>query len=276
MKFVNKVCLITGAGSGIGRQLAVTLAKEKARLILSDINEVGLRETADFIGGLSSEDLCLLDVSDYTKVKQHIEDAVVRHNRLDYIFNNAGIAVAADARDYDIEHWRSVVEINLMGVVHGSDSAYKIMARQGFGHIVNISSLSGLIPFPTNVPYATTKHAVVGLSTSLRVEGEALGVKVSVVCPGFIESNIYVATESLNVDRDKFLQVDLPFEKVPTEDAVRYILSGVIKNKSIIVFPRYAVIAWLLFRISALFHQKVSKSLIRKFRKIRRVKESSG
>ena len=157
-----------------------------------------------------------------------------------------------------------------MGVIHGCDVAYKIMAKQGNGHIVNIASLSGLVPFPTNAPYAATKHAVVGLSTSLRVEGEALGVKVSAVCPGFIESNIYSATESINLDRESFLNADLPFKKVPTDIAAGEILKGVLKNKSLIVFPGYAVLAWLLYRVSSFFQRKISRDLISQFRRMRK------
>ncbi len=270
MNFSNKVCLITGAGSGIGRQLAVSLSGEGAKLVISDLDESGLNETAQLVRIAEPEDYCVVDVTEYSQVQRYIDGAFSRHGKIDYLFNNAGIAVAADARDYDISHWRRVVEVNLMGVIHGCDVGYKLMAKQGFGHIVNISSLSGLVPFPTNVPYAATKHAVVGLSTSLRVEGEELGVKVSAVCPGFVESNIYSSTESINIDRDKFLNAELPFEKVPTEKAVRRILIGVKNNKSVIVFPGYAVMAWLLYRVSSMFQRKVSQGLISQFRKIRK------
>ena len=270
MNFENKVCLITGAGSGIGRQLAVELANHKSTLVLSDINEESLKETAKLIDFVDFDLLSVVDVTDYQQVKKFVENAHSKLGKIDYLFNNAGIAVAADARDYDISHWRSVVEVNLMGVIHGCDVAYKLMTEQGNGHIVNVASLSGLVPFPTNVPYAATKHAVVGLSTSLRVEGEALGVKVSAVCPGFVESNIYSATESVNLDREKFLNSDLPFKKVPTDAAARKILKGVSKNKAVIVFPGYAVLAWFLFRTSSIFQRNLSRSLITQFRKIRK------
>ena len=270
MNFSNKVCLITGAGSGIGRQLATSLSNEGAKLVVSDIDENALNETARLVELAHGEDCSVVDVTEYSEVQTYIDGAFSRHGKIDYLFNNAGIAVAADARDYDISHWRKVVEVNLMGVIHGCDVAYKLMSKQGYGHIVNISSLSGLVPFPTNVPYAATKHAVLGLSTSLRVEGEALGVKVSAVCPGFVESNIYSATESINLDRDKFLNAELPFKKVPTEEAVRRILTGVKKNKGIIVFPFYAVMAWLLYRMSSIFQRKVSRGLIAQFRRIRK------
>lgn len=269
MNFDNKVSLITGAGSGIGRQLALELAKLGSIVVISDASEAGVRETAKLIKCEDKDCFSVVDVTDYDEVKNFIEKAASKFGRIDYLFNNAGIAVAADARDYNISHWRAVVEVNLMGVIHGCDTAYKIMSEQNSGHIVNIASLSGLVPFPTNVPYAATKHAVVGLSTSLRVEGETLGVKVSAVCPGFIESNIYSATESINLDREKFLNADLPFRKVPTDVAVREILKGVSKNKSLIVFPTYAVIAWLLYRVSSFFQRKLSRDLISQFRKMR-------
>jgi NAD(P)-dependent dehydrogenase (short-subunit alcohol dehydrogenase family) len=118
-------------------------------------------------------------------VQALVSDLVARYGVLDYIFNNAGISVCADARDLEIAHWRKVIDVNLMGVVYGTHAAYQQMVKQGHGHIVNIASLAGLVPFPTNAPYAASKHAVVGLSLSMRTEGEALGVKVSAVCPGF-------------------------------------------------------------------------------------------
>ena len=97
------------------------------------------------------------------------------------MFNNAGIAVAGDSRDLNLDHWRKVTDVNYWGVVYGSKFAFDAMAKQGHGHIVNIASLAGLIPFPTNLPYSATKHAVVGMSMSLRAEGADLGVNVSVV-----------------------------------------------------------------------------------------------
>lgn len=271
MRFQDQVCVITGAGSGIGRGLAVALGAEGAIVEVSDRNGETAAETAALVNrnGPGTARATTLDVTNAEAVSIYINDVASERGKLDLVINNAGIAIAGDARDLELDHWRRVIDVNLMGVIYGADAAYKIMAKQGFGHIVNISSLSGLIPFPTNIPYGTTKHAVVGLSLGLRAEGEDLGVKVSAVCPGFIESNIYSASEAVNVTAEA-LDQDLPFKKVPTDVAARNILKGIEKNTAIIVFPGYARTIWRLFRLSASLVEKTGRQFIRDFRKMRK------
>jgi short-subunit dehydrogenase len=143
-----------------------------------------------------------------------------------------------------------------------------VMIRQGSGHIVNTASGYGLLPGPVEAAYATTKHAVVGLSTSLRVEGADLGVKVSVVCPGFIETDIWQAATMLKVDRQEAL-AQIPFKMMKSKDAARAILSGVERNKQYIVFPFHARLLWRLNRISPSLMKPVYAKLMRDFRTIR-------
>lgn len=185
------------------------------------------------------------------------------------MFNNAGTAVSGDARDLDIARWRRIVELNLMGVVHGTDAAYRVMAAQGDGHVVNIASLAGLTAFPTNAPYCATKHAVVGLSLSLRTEGEDLGVRVSVVCPGFIDTNIFAASEAVNVPQDELVR-QIPLPKLSATTAAERILEGVRRNRAVIIFPAYARILWWLHRLSPSFAVPLGRRMIRDLRKLRR------
>jgi NAD(P)-dependent dehydrogenase (short-subunit alcohol dehydrogenase family) len=269
MKYDGKVAIITGAASGIGRALAGALCRRGATVVLSDIDGTGVDAVArELATGAARPEAVTVDVTDAAAVSALVENAVAAHGRLDLMFNNAGIAVTGDARDLTLEHWRRVIDVNLMGVVYGSDAAYKVMAAQGHGHIVNIASLAGLIPFPTNAPYSTTKHAVVGLSLSLRAEGAALGVGVTAVCPGFIDSNIYTASEAVNVPQDKLL-AQIPFKKVPADEAARKILDGVARNKPIIVFPGYARVLWWLYRLSPRIVAPLGRRTIQDLRKIR-------
>ncbi len=122
-------------------------------------------------------------------------------------------------------------------------------AARGSGHIVNISSLAAIAGAPTMVPYGTTKAAVVGLSLSLRVEGEALGVKVTVVCPGYVQSGIYDASTYLRT-RKEDLAAKIPFKLMDTDAAARTILRGVERNRPLIIFPFYARVLWWLTRLS--------------------------
>lgn len=126
------------------------------------------------------------------------------------MFNNAGTAIQGETRDLAVHHWRNVIEVNLLGVIHGAISAYSVMEKQGHGQIVNISSLAGLIPVPKEIPYCTSKWAIVGFSNSLRVEGADLGFKVNLVCPGMMQTPIHESTAVVNVDKDK---LTLPMAK---------------------------------------------------------------
>ena len=268
-QFQDRISIVTGAGSGIGAALSHELGRQGARVICADIAGDAARAVAQEItaaGGQASGET--LDVTDAAQVAQLIDATVKTYGRLDLIFNNAGVSVAGDARDLTLLHWRKVLDVNLMGVVYGTDAAYKQMARQGHGHIVNIASLAGLIPFPTNAPYATSKHAVVGLSLSLRAEGEDLGVKVSAVCPGFIQSNIYQATPFINLDREGMLR-NMPFTPIATARAATAILRGVARNQAVIVFPGYARFIWLLQRLCARWLNPFQRKAIRDLRKLR-------
>lgn len=267
----GKVVFITGAASGIGEALAVALAAQGARLVLADIDDARLQALAARLGSGGEVEAHVLDVTDADAFAARVADLVARLGRLDVIFNNAGTAVSGDARDLDVARWKRIVDVNLMGVIHGTDAAFRVMAAQrGGGHIVNIASLAGLTAFPTNAPYCATKHAVVGMSLALRIEGEDLGVRVSVVCPGFVETNIFTASEAVNVPQEQLIG-NIPLPKVSATEAAERILEGVARNRAVIIFPAYARIMWWLNRLSPWFGVPLGRRLVRDFRKLRRV-----
>ncbi|MFL5801223.1 MAG: SDR family NAD(P)-dependent oxidoreductase [Roseiflexaceae bacterium] len=265
----HQVAIVTGGASGIGQALCHALATRGALVIVADINAEGAQDVAAAIrrrGGQAAAHT--VDVADADSVKQLVQHTVAAHRRLDYLFNNAGIAVTADARDLRLEHWHQVIGVNLLGVIYGIQAAYPFMVQQGHGHIVNTASLAGLLPYPTNLPYATTKHAVVGLSLSLRAEAADLGVKVSVVCPGWVQSGIYAASPILNVRREQ-VQSALPFKLMETDTAARRILVGVARNQPVIVFPLYARMLWWVYRMRATWLNALGFKLIRELRRLR-------
>ena len=126
------------------------LASRQSRLIVCDANSERINETRRAIEKVGGKVLALtVDVTDSEAVKEMVNDARARHGRVDFIFNNAGTAVAGMARDLTLEDWRSVLEVNLFGVINGINAAYPIMVKQGSGHIINMGSIEGLIPVPT-------------------------------------------------------------------------------------------------------------------------------
>jgi NAD(P)-dependent dehydrogenase (short-subunit alcohol dehydrogenase family) len=264
--FKDKVSIVTGSAGGIGKAICEELAREGAIVIATDINEKKLETTVNEIcksGGRCSG--VTFNVADYDAFKQCIDDTVKREGRLDYIFNNAGIGIFAEVDVSEIEHWRKVLDVNLYGVIHGALTAYKVMVKQGFGHIVNLSSVEGLIPFPLTSSYVASKFAVLGLSQSMWVEGRDLGIKVSAVCPGFIQTDIFDVSPSVGMDLKKWRDANAKWEKfgITPEKCAKVILKGVEKDKAIIPVTFLAKVFWLLARISPTF---TLKTILRDFR----------
>jgi len=267
--YQGAVALVTGGASGIGRAVCEEMARRGAMVVVTDIDAAGAQAVADGIvaaGGRASA--AGLDVRSAEEVERVYGEAAAAHGRLDYVFNNAGLAVVGEVRDLGLEHWRRLVDVNLNGVIHGVHSAYRLMVRQGSGHIVNTASLAGLIGFPTALPYATTKAAVVGLSLSLRAEGAALGVKVSVLCPGFVQSAIFEAGTYVGSDKESAVSL-IPVRFVPADVAARLILDGVAKNRAVIVFPFYARLMGWVQRLFPGLMERLHRKTARDFRRRR-------
>lgn len=238
-------------------------------LVVADINAQGASQLAsDLVRSGGRATAAHLDVSRIEEVQAVIDKTVSEYGRLDYMFNNAGIGVAGEVRDLDIDHWRRIVDINVWGVICGTTSAYSVMVKQGFGHIVNTASLAGLIGYPTMTPYSTTKFAVVGLSTSLRAEAKGLGVKVTAVCPGFVQTGIFASAETVRVTMEDLL-AKLPFKPIDATKAAQIILRGVARNKAIVVFPLYGRVVWWLRRLHWALGNPLDAKTVRDFRKSR-------
>ncbi|MBW2171676.1 MAG: SDR family oxidoreductase [Deltaproteobacteria bacterium] len=268
--FKEKVAIVTGGASGIGKALCQEIGRRGGMVVVADINAEGAQEVASAItsgGGLATP--AHLDVSQADEVQELIDETVSKHKRLNYIFNNAGIGVAGEMRDMDLALWRDIVNVNLWGVIHGTTSAYQVMVKQGFGHIVNVASMAGLVPVPMETAYATTKYGVVGLSLSLRDEAKQLGVKVSVVCPGFIRTGIYDAATMLRVSQED-LVAQIPFRLIDATRAVRVILKGVSRNDAVITMPFYVRIFWWLYRLHPALLSHWSRKITKDFRMLRK------
>src|SRR5262249_37982231 len=130
------------------------------------------------------------DVRSLHSVTGLVERTLARAGRIDYFFNNAGISIGGEAHTYRPGDWDDVLDVNLRGVANGVQAVYPVMIRQGGGHIVNTASVAGLLPMAGQLSYTTSKHAIVGLSKSLRVEARRYGVRVSVLCPGIVRTPI--------------------------------------------------------------------------------------
>ncbi len=268
--FKDKIAIVTGAASGIGKALCEELVRRGAKVVATDINEEMLQSTVASIKASSHPVHAeRLDVTDFDALKKLVDDTVAREGTLDYIFNNAGIALLGEVRDTTIDHWRKVLDVNLNGVVYGSLLAYQQMVKQGSGHIVNLASVEGLMPFPTTVSYVTSKFGVMGLSEGMWVEGKDLGVKVSVVCPGFVSTPIFDVSDTVGVDRRKWREEGLSaWERfaISPEGCARVILKGVEKNKPIITVTAMAKIMWWLSRISPTFIMNFARKDFTKWR----------
>lgn len=249
--FEDKVAIVTGGASGIGKALCEELGRRAAKVVAADINREGAEQVVAAISATGGKaEAARLDVTRSEEVQKLVDRTASRHGRLDYMFNNAGIATLGEVRDMTPEQWDRIIQINLMGVIYGTTAAYSRMVKQGFGHIVNTASQAGLYPVSGTTSYALTKHGVVGLSTSLRTEAAGLGVNVSVICPGPVVSRIVEdATRAGKYERDVFSEVP-QFMLMDTAKAAKVILRGVARNRAIIVFPFLARYLWWLHRIS--------------------------
>ncbi len=270
--FQDKVAIVTGGASGIGQALCEALAQEGAEVVAADINAERAEQVASAITAMGGRARAAhLDVSRREAVQRLIEDTASEHGRLDFMFNNAGIGMGGEMRDTELEHWRYIVDVNLWGVIYGTSAAYQVMIKQGFGHIVNTASAAGLVPSPMQVPYATTKHAVVGLSTSLRAEAAELGVKVSVVCPGFIRTEIFDTAIEVTTYKDKDAEADFlsSFKMMDAADCARVILRGVAGNKAIITVTGLARSLWWSYRLQPALLAPMQRNMVRHFQQLR-------
>lgn len=266
-QFKNKVVIVTGGASGIGRALCEALGQRGAIVMVADIDLAEAKQVALSIRRAGAEARALwLDVSQAEAVQRVIEQTVSEYGLLDFMFNNAGIAVSGDMRETSRQEWQQLINVNLLGVVYGTTAAYSVMIEQGFGHIVNTASLAGLVSAPMLTAYSTTKHAVVGLSTSLRAEAADLGVQVSVICPGFVQTPMLEGSRPTDKGWAEGLKGKILGLMSP-QKAAQEILKGVEQNRAFIIFPFQAHFAWRFYRLYPKSLNPFNRLLIREFRK---------
>lgn len=235
--FKNKICVVTGAGSGIGRSLALALAKDGAKLALSDINEENLNETVSMTGLPKSDVLAKkVDVAILEQVEGFAADVKKKFKGTDLVINNAGVALSQTVEETDYEDFEWLMGINFWGVVYGTKSFLPMLKKSEDAAVVNISSLFGLIAIPTQGAYNASKFAVKGYTEALRLELQSSNVTPITVHPGGIKTNIarngrfYRGTKLGQSKQDMVAMFDKLTMTTP-EKAAEAILNGVKKKQ---------------------------------------------
>ena len=194
----NKVALVTGASSGIGRAVALVWAREGARVVVSDVNVAGGEETAELVRKQGGDAIFVAaNVGVAQESKALVDQTVAHYGRLDVACNNAGIGgPSAPTADYPLDGWDQVININLSGVFFGMKYQIAAMLKYGGGSIVNMASILGAVGFATSPAYTAAKHGVLGLTQAAALEYSALGVRVNAVGPGFIHTPMISGLEA--------------------------------------------------------------------------------
>lgn len=250
--FSGRTALVTGAGSGIGAAIARRIRSEGATVTTTDVE-----------GDVDHH----LDVRDPDEFRSVIEQVGIP----DLLFANAGISMGGPTHELSRAHWDRIIDVNLNGVVNALLAAYPGMVDRGSGHLVVTASGAGLAAPPFVTPYAATKHAVVGLALGLRPEASLHGVRVSVLCPGAVDTAILdrppaadlPATASNPVTARQYLSL-LKQRPVDADRFARLALRGVARNRAIIAAPASARSLWYLHRLSPTLVDRIATVIARR------------
>ena len=247
----DRVAIVTGAASGIGRALCQALARAGAQVVAVDVNAEGLGTLAQTItarGGRCRTAVC--DVTQAPELADLAADVRRAAGRIDILCNSAGLEINGEVLAVDDVSWQSGLAVDLHGVIHATRAVYPLMREQHAGHIVNLASLAGLVPLPGLAYYAAAKHGVVGFSLSLRAEARAQGVNVSVACPALVDTALRANTGAY-LRRAETTQARLRWPRpISPENCAAAILKGVARNEAVIVVPWSLSWVWPLYRMS--------------------------
>ncbi len=252
MMWKGKVVMITGGASGIGRAFALKLSRQGSYVNILDINEEAGARTALDCG--ENATFYKLDVRDVKAYRNLVNLIIKTSGSIDVLFNNAGIGIAGEAQEIDETLWNRIIDINIKGTLNGINLIYPIMVKRKKGVIVNTASLAGLGPLPLMAPYSMTKHAIVGLSNSLRLEAKLYGIQVNTLCPAAIETDILKAKNPNDLppvawlpDSVRYLS-SLAGKPYDLNRFVNEALKEIEADKGVIVLPQRAKIGVLIGR----------------------------
>lgn len=251
--FDNKIVVIAGGTSGMGEQVAYQLAPLAKIIIILGRNKLKGERIAKKSGNRIK--FMPLEMIDGEAVFQTLRTINETLGPIDYFFNFAGTFLAGEIRSTPIEDWHAIYMNNIDPIVNGTAAIYEIMRKNNHGYIINVASAAGLFPVPLMNIYGSTKSAVVSLTLGLRNEARAFNIKVSVVCPGIVETPLYDTAKYDGIDKRKALTLLKDRLRVQQpEKAAQKIIASVHRNKAIIHTTFATRIAWSLYRFSPILY----------------------
>jgi len=265
--FRGATATVTGSASVIGCALSERLGKLGANVTVVDMQTDLAEHVAAGINAAGGKaQAATLDISDFDGTEALYNSVAARAGQLDFVFNNAGIWMMGNADAFSLDDWNRLIDVNLRGTIHGTKAAYDIMLKQKSGHIVNTASVAGLTPDPGCTAYSATKHAIVGLCKSLRVEAARHGIKISALCPGVVQTPLLNGGGKFGkvfdkVDPDRMQQMWTRMRPMPVDAFAEKSLRDVAKNKPVIVWPMGGKLFWWIDRLSPSLCIKMARDM---------------
>lgn len=264
-RFAEKRAFITGAGSGLGRALCLELAGRNWRIGVADIQPDRMGETADLVRRRGGDPLAIS--CDVTRPEDLVRAAATvgeAWGGVDVVVNNAGVSAYGDMETIPVERWRWILDINLMGVIHGCRAFIPVLERQGGGHIINIASYLAFISAPGSTCYNVTKAGILSLSETLRIELAGKNIGVSVVMPSFFQTNLMDQLYCADGGKEKMIRTLFSRSSCPASKIAAYIIAAMEKDR-LYVLPQWdARLLWRIKRWMPGLYVKLFSFLYRK------------